>query len=137
FLETHEHQLPVRAVWLAWSALARLAAGDVLALARARDRMLERLYDGGLRPESDLPSFLRNAGQPVNQRYRGMQQWMTQMCELAHMWAEENSRGWEKHGGELSAPMKGYIDLVFAFGLARLGEHDAARHLLQRTSTGL
>ncbi len=131
FLEKHERLLPVRAIWLAWSALVHLAGGDVLALARTRDRLLERLFQGGLRPEYDLPGFLRFSGQPVSQRYRGMRQWMTQMCELAHMWAEENSRSGERRPNGLSAPMKGYIDLLFAFGLARLGEHDAARQLLQ------
>ena len=34
FLEVHESQLPVRAMWLAWAHLVRLSGGDVLALAR-------------------------------------------------------------------------------------------------------
>jgi cellulose synthase operon protein C len=137
FLEQHERLLPVRAVWLTWLALVRLSHHDVLALARTRDRLLERLYQGGLRPETDLPSFLRFSGRPTNQRYQGMRQWMTQLCELVHMWAEENSRAGEKSNAELAAPMKGYIDLLFAFGLARLGEPDACRHLLQRAAGNL
>src|SRR5262249_41987641 len=51
FLETHDRLLSLRAAWLAWSGVAKLAGGDVLALARARDRFLERLYQNGLRPE--------------------------------------------------------------------------------------
>ncbi len=137
FLELHERLLPVRAVWLAWTHLVRLSHGDVLALVRARDRLLERLYHGGLRPETDLPSFLRFSGQAVNQRYRGLRQWLTQLCELAHMWAEENGRVGEAKGGELPAPMKGYIDLLFAFGLARLGDHDRSRQLLGRAAANL
>src|SRR5262249_22623920 len=52
FLEAHERLLPVRAMWLAWSHLIHMGrSNDVLALARARDRLLERLYHNGLRPE--------------------------------------------------------------------------------------
>ena len=52
----------MRAAWLAALGLHRLAGGDVLGLARARDRLLERLFHTGLRPEQDLPSFLRFSG---------------------------------------------------------------------------
>ena len=48
-LEKHENFIGVRLTWLAWEAVHRLAHGDVLALARARDRMLERLYLNGWR----------------------------------------------------------------------------------------
>src|SRR5262249_41163244 len=37
-LEAHEHWLPVRSAWLARAAMARLGRGDVLGLARTRDR---------------------------------------------------------------------------------------------------
>jgi hypothetical protein len=124
FLETHEKLLPVRAVWLAWSYLTTLSRGDVLALARSRDRLLERLYNNGLRPEQDLPSFLRFAGQPTSQRFRAVRQWMTDLAGLAQDWIKE--------GGipNATAQTPAYVDLVFAFGLARLGETDAARKLL-------
>src|SRR5205823_5963567 len=92
FLEAHERLLPVRAAWLAWAHLARLSGGDVLALARARDRLLERLFQNGLRPEQDLPGFLRYAGQPGNQRFRGMRRWMQQMCDLARKWPSRQGR---------------------------------------------
>jgi hypothetical protein len=131
FLEKHEGMLPVRAVWLVWRSLVRLVQGDMLALARARDRLLERLYQSGLRPETDLPGFLRFFGRPTHQPYLGLRQWLTQLCELAHMWAEEN--GHRADNDEvLPVPTRGYIDLLFAFGLARLGEHDACRALLRR-----
>jgi hypothetical protein len=132
FLEEHERLLPVRALWLAWLHLARLAGGDVLALARARDRLLERLYHNGLRPEQDLPGFLRFAGQPTSQRFRDVRQWLTRLCALAREWVVEN--------GSLASPpppMGGYTDLVFAFGLARLGEHEAASDLLRRAAEEL
>ena len=131
FLEAHERLLPVRAVWLVWLHLTLLSRGDVLALARARDRLLERLYHNGLRPELDLPSFLRFAGQPTSQRFRAVRQWMTDLAGLAQDWIKEGG------SPNATAQTPAYVDLVFAFGLARLGENDAARDLLTRAKTVL
>ena len=123
FLETHERLLPIRAAWLAWSHLALFSQGDVLALARARDRVLERLYHAGLRPEQDLPSFLRFAGQPTSQRFRAVRQWMVSLAEQAQEWiTTQGTQGYTA----------AYVDLIFAYGLARLGESDEARRLLTR-----
>jgi hypothetical protein len=132
FLEAHEKFLPVRAAWLAWSHLTRLSGGDVLALARARDRLLERLFQNGLRPEQDLPGFLRFSGQPTSQRFRGLRQWLRQMNEKAAAW----SRKAPANAGGPGA-MEGFLDLIFAFGLARLGEADSARELLHRAHAAL
>ncbi|HEY7429038.1 MAG TPA: hypothetical protein VH682_32705 [Gemmataceae bacterium] len=128
FLEKHEKLLPVRACWLAWYHLAHLLDGDVLALARARDRLLERLFQSGLRPEQDLPSFLRAAGQSAGQRFRDVRDWMRELCSKAHAWAEENRDPAQK------APTAPYIDLLFAFGMARLGEADAGKQLMKRAN---
>ena len=54
FLEEYEKLLPVRAVWLAGYRLAQLGGGDVLGLARVRDRLLQLLLERGLEPERDL-----------------------------------------------------------------------------------
>src|SRR5207237_4147894 len=116
FLEQHEKMLPVRAHWLAWSHVVKLSRGDVLALARARDRLLERLYNNGLRPEQDLPSFLRFAGQPTSQRFRAVRQWMSDLCGMAQEWIKEGG-GNTMHAGAQTAA---YVDLTFAFGLARM-----------------
>jgi len=135
FLEKHEKMLPVRACWLAWYHLVQLTEGDVLALARARDRLLERLFYNGLRPEQDLPSFLRFAGQPKDRRGRGLGQWMVKINELARRWVDR-----QRGQGPLEykeAKTKEYVDLLFAFGLARLGEHDASRELLLRAQKAL
>ncbi len=131
FLEKYEKLLPVRAVWLAWSHLTLLSRGDVLALARARDRMLERLYHNGLRPEQDLPNFLRFAGQPTSQRFRAARQWMVDLAELAQDWLKTEPPPSQ------TAQTPAYVDLVFAFGLARLGESDPARELLARARQAL
>jgi hypothetical protein len=128
FLETYEKLLPIRSAWLAWAHLALLSRGDVLALARARDRVLERLYHSGLRPEQDLPSFLRFAGQPTSQRFRAVRQWMIGLAEQAQEWVKAQGSP-----GHTAA----YVDLVFAYGLARLGETDEARRLLSRGHSAL
>jgi hypothetical protein len=132
FLESFEKLLPVRAVWLAWSHLTLLSRGDVLALARARDRLLERLYHNGLRPEQDLPSFLRFAGQPTSQRFRAVRQWMVELSALAQEWVK-SADGLPSATAQTPA----YVDLIFSFGLARLGENDAARELLGRARQAL
>ncbi len=132
FLEKHERLLPVRAVWLAWSHLAHLSQGDVLGLARARDRLLERLYNNGLCPEQDLPSFLRFAGQPTSQRFRAVRQWLIDLAGMAQAWIKDGG-----NQGHTSAQTAAYVDLIFAFGLARLGEGDPARELLNRAGAAL
>lgn len=127
FVEKHEYLLPVRAVWLAWVSLTRLSHGDVLALARARDRLLERLFEQGLKPDQDLPGFLRFAGQASDQRSRNVRHWLATLNGLAQQWLER-----------MPPPVytetrtAQYIDLMFAFGLARLGEQTASRRLLDR-----
>src|SRR5262249_44239198 len=86
FLETWERILPVRAVWLAWVGLTRLSGGDVLGLARARDRLLERLYQNGLRPEQDLAPFLRFSGQPSSERFRAFREWLVGLADRGQDW---------------------------------------------------
>jgi hypothetical protein len=133
-LEQHENLIPVRAVWLAWLGLGRLAGGDVLALARARDRLLERLYQNGLRPELDLPSFFRFAGQSGSQGQRRIRQWLPQLRDKVLRWIEEK--------GQITSygrsPQTGaYVNLLFSYGLARLGEAEAARRLLRQAAAAL
>lgn len=135
FLEKHERLLPIRASWLAWSSIAEMTGGDVLALARARDRILERLFETGLRPEQDLPSFLRFSGQPTNQRFRAVREWMTNLCEKAHLWSKNNRYS---NLTDASFTATGaYIDLFFAFALARMGELDASRSLAEKSTKEL
>jgi hypothetical protein len=128
FLEANEIVLPVRAVWLAWTSLVRLSDRDVLGLARTRDRLLERLFQNGLRPEQDLPSFLRYSGQPSSDRFRAFRQWMLGLPDKVQQWVNLNT----KDGVGPLLATEAYADLIFAFGVARLGESDSSRALLQR-----
>lgn len=127
FLEKQETLLSVRASWLAAGALYELSNGDVLALARRRDSTLERLFDHGLRPDRDLPSFLRGAGLRGGERFRIVRERVVQLRDAAQEWAKRNKSDGVKRDTARTAQ---YVDLVFAFGLGRLGETDQARQLL-------
>src|SRR5262249_47767333 len=126
YLEEHEGKLPVRGVWLCWASLVRLSAGDVLGLARARDRLLERLLDHGLNPQTGLPPFLRFSGQQSSDRFRRVREPVPAIRERARRWIRAS------YGGSDGPPASfslAYADLMFAFGLARLGESTESRQL--------
>jgi hypothetical protein len=135
FLEKHEKLLPVRACWLAWYHLVQLTDGDVLALARARDRVLERLFHNGLRPEQDLPTFLRFAGNPASTRFRGIGLWLDGLCDKVLRWLSKQKVATSAIGKKPATPA--YLEMVFAFGLARLGEPDASRRRLKHAQEAL
>jgi hypothetical protein len=133
FLLQHEAKLGVRAVWLAWTSVARLSAGDVLNLARTRDRLLERLLASGLSAETDLASFLRFAGQRGSDRFRAVRERIFRLHDLARNWVQRcnDSKQEVKASAE---PTQAYGDLMFAFGLARMGEVNQARRLQEQAT---
>jgi cellulose synthase operon protein C len=53
--------------------------------------------------------------------------WLRDLRERAQQWVKENEAQWQP-------PTGAYADLMFAFGLARLGESDHARGLLARAT---
>ncbi len=123
FLERHEFAVPVRVGWLAWSALSRLAGGDVLALARARDRVLERLHEQGLNRDLDLPYFLRFTGGGSGDRARLARDHLLRLHTAAGPWLKT---------GSWTGPYTGALaDLMFAYGLTRLGDSEAGGRLLE------
>ena len=126
FLERHEGLLGVRAVWLAWSHLVRVGTGpaDVLGLARVRDRLLQRLLSEGLNRERDLPKFLQIAGAADAERIRIVRDRAMRVHRLVMAW----------HAGEEVKVNEPYVDLLFAFGMAKLGEATAARDLIATAS---
>lgn len=123
FFETHESALPVRAVWLVALRQAELAGKDVLGLARVRDRLLLRLQEEGLRAERDLPTFLRYAGLKDSNRLRVARDKALELRTMARKWCAAIP---------VNAP---FIDLFFSFALARLGESDEAKELLDSAGT--
>jgi hypothetical protein len=123
FFESHESALPVRAVWLVAVRQAELAGKDVLGLARVRDRLLLRLQEEGLRAERDLPTFLRYAGLKDSNRLRVARDKALELRTMARTWSAAIP---------VNAP---FIDLFFAFALARLGESAEAKELLDSAGT--
>ncbi|HYH67983.1 MAG TPA: hypothetical protein VD866_25020, partial [Urbifossiella sp.] len=118
YVEHYQEVLPVRAAWLAAACFARLAGGDPLGLARVRDELLARLLDQGLRAERDLPSFLRVAGHRDADRIRAVREKALGLHAAARAWVAHHP------------PTGRYVDLLFAFALARLGEGVAAKELV-------
>jgi hypothetical protein len=119
YLERHETTLPVRAIWLAGYRLAQLSGNDVLGLARVRDRLLQRLLQQGLTAERDLPMFLRVAGRKDSERLRMVNEKALELHAAIRKWTEHIP---------VNLP---YVDLFFAFALAKLGESTKSRRLLE------
>lgn len=134
FLERHERAIGVRIAWLGYYTLASLAHNDALGLARVRDRLLDRLAQDGLSPERDLPNFLRTAGHQDSERLRVLQARLLHLRELARAWLSRCKRfhAYEENFLQSSGHL---VDLIFAFGLARIGENDAALNLLKSAET--
>lgn len=136
-LAIHEHVLPVRLAWLAWSAWCRLAGGDVVALARARDRVLERLLDRGLTAETDLPAFLRFAGRHDSDRLRDVRGWVEEIRDRLRGWYQSQRNANGTPIDLATDPTAAYIDLLFAFAFARLADATAARGLVREADAVL
>lgn len=129
YLEANEPKLPVRAVWLLAAKFAELSGADTLGLARTRDRLLQRLLEEGLKPERDLPYFLRSAGLKDSDRIRHVRDKAVELHKAVRTWAEASLKqtvGTSQ--GDKNATL-GYIDLFFGYSLAKLGEATAARVL--------
>lgn len=126
FLQQHETLLPVRVVWLAALSFCQLAHGDVLALARTRDRLLERLFRQGLTVDLDLPSFLRFTGDKLSDRFRAFRDWLQALPTRVQHWLNKVTRKIEAQEGHSTLA---YAQLMLAFGFARLGDAEQSRQL--------
>ena len=94
YLDRNENVLGVRTVWLSWWHLARAGGhADVLALARVRDRLLQRLLSEGLNKERDLPYFLRTAGEQNNDRMRLVRDRAMKVHKLVEKWHQREGEG--------------------------------------------
>ncbi len=157
YLDRHEEWLPHRAAWLVRLSLARLTRGDVLGLARTRDRLTRRMHELGLSLELDLPSFLRFDRKGSSERFQQVRDWIGRIRELMRRWLREISNGGrlaqfanapvrEDTDTQSMTRLKGfgltgeatftpaYADLILAWTLARLGEHQTSNDWLERAT---
>lgn len=128
FLDRFGDDLDVRSFWLGRVALSRLAGGDKLGLARARDRVLARLQ-GGLSLDRDVPRLLRVMGQgtAAGAGSERAQRVAAQLEALLKAFDET-----PRKRSAVEAPTKltrAYVHLVFAWGFARLAQAERARGL--------
>ncbi len=121
WLERHAGLLDLRTTWLTAVALAGVGPGrDRLVLARARDRVFAELEQGQSGPR-ELPTFLRFSGVGSAARLAGpLDRLRTQF------FATRRARHLLEAPVALTHP---YVDLVFAWGFARLGVVDRAADL--------
>lgn len=135
WLDAHDGELDVRALWLARSALARLSGGDRLGLARTRDRILGALH-GGLSVERDVPAFLRFCGRDGGGRDTAAVSKLAANLEALLERFESTKR--KRSAVEAAVEhTRAYVHLCFAYGFARLGQPDRARALREGACAGL
>lgn len=130
FLQNREGYLPVRTAWMAWCALYKISGNDELLLARARDRMLERLFNQGLAPEFDMAGFMRTGGTHQADRFRVLRERLVTLRKMVDQWINEPKTANNPQTG-------GYADLMFAYALARLGETSDCNEMLEDSSNRL
>lgn len=133
-LKRFENFLSLRTAWLAWLACAKMAHDDVLALARARDRVLERLHEYGPSPEMDLPGFLRSTGPRTGERFRAVKQAMGELRDRVQPWIERELENQPSSNKQQTAA---YADLMIAYGCARVGLRSECEDLLEETEAAL
>ena len=128
FLDRFSEDLDVRSYWLGRYAVARLAGGDTLGLARARDRVLARIQ-GGLSLDRDVPRLMRVMGQGTAAGAgTGRAMRVGAQLEALLKAFEETPR--KRSAVEANPQLtRAYVGLEFAWGFARLANADRARQL--------
>ena len=123
FMNASSHVLDLRTWWLTEQAMSKDSATgqvDRVAMARARDRMFTELQNG-LPTSRELPAFLRFSG-VGNAAHLGepLEKIRAQFTTV------------KRNRQTLEAPVtltQPYVDLIFAWGFARLGIVDRANEL--------
>jgi hypothetical protein len=137
FLAQNDTLLPVRGAWLVAMKLARETGADSLGLARTRDRLLARLYEGGLNPERDLPVFLRYAGANNTERMRVIREKAKSLHATVRGWVQEGLETAKPHFTIEQVHTPVFVDMSFAFAYARLQESEIAGEIVQKSLTAL
>ena len=134
WLDDHDTELDARSLWLARAGLAQLAGGDMLGLARARDRILARLA-GGLPVERELPSFLRFAGRSGALGNASGEHLAKALVQLA-----DKITSTKRKRSPVEAPVAqtgAYVSFQLAHGFARIGQLERARALSTEAQSAL
>ena len=134
WLDDHDGELDARTLWLSRLGLAKLANGDPLLLAHARDRILSRLA-GGLPVERELPAFLRLAGRSGALGNASGEHLTTALEELA---ARIDKTKRKRTPLEAPPHLTGaYVNFLLAYGFARIGGAERARSLVAEAKKAL
>lgn len=134
WLDAHDEGLDVRSLWLARLALSQMVGSDALQLTRTRDRILARLFRG-LSLEQDVPTFLRFCGGGPGADTTTVGQLAEQLeALLGQFHKAKRKRSAVEAPPELT---QAYVELLFAYGFARLGQSDRARSLRQQAIAAL
>lgn len=139
-LEQHLDDIPVRGAWLARLAVARSCDGDVLGLARWRDRLVSRLHDRGPGLDLDEPSFLRFRGTATADRFKTAREWLTRVKEPVLAWVARHASSGRLEWTGLEAETEAtavYAQFMLAWGLGALGERARARDWAARARKAL
>jgi hypothetical protein len=129
-LEQQFDDIPVRAAWLARLAAARSCEGDVLGVARWRDRLVRRLRERGPGLDLDEPSFLRFRGRANAERFKVARDWLVRVKGPAREWVKRPAGIDGLQAVGLAAEMRAtaeYAQMMFAWGLGVLGERATSR----------
>ncbi len=138
-----EHQfddIPVRSAWLARLAVARSCDGDVLGVARWRDRLVRRLRDRGPGLDLDEPSFLRFRGTATAQRFQDARERLIRLHGPVLAWVERHAGGNGLQSVGLDGEGKAsaaYAQFLLAWGLGALGERTRSRDWAARARKAL
>jgi hypothetical protein len=136
----HEAELPARGVWLARLGAARVAGGDPLGLAAARDRLLARLGDRGAGLDLDAPAFLRFRGVVGGERLPFARDWLLAARDPIRRWLGKldgpGRLQWAGLDGE-TIRTAAYADLMLAWAFARLGDRGHAKQLEAQAARAL
>ncbi|KIG14515.1 hypothetical protein DB30_06742 [Enhygromyxa salina] len=128
FFATHGARLDLRTLWLARSALARLAGDDRLALFQTRDLIMGSLREGvGL--ARNIPNFVRTHGTDGDASDLGRLADELQRVRDEYLTTKRKRSTIESTYPE--ARTDAYVRLVLAWGLARLGRPQVARQELE------
>jgi len=133
YLEAFDRFLGIRAVWLVWLQLGRIS-GDVLGLARVRDRLVERLLKTGLQKGYDVAQVFYAAGQQDTKRIRSVQEHLLKLRGEVQSWLGAQDKKSTDLLHKTLAPTSCYADLIIAYGLAKTGDE---RHCKEFKDTAL